>query len=421
MNAVGHTAESDHAEANFFQQPLILACLRLRSLNAVETRECYHGSMNLWERTLRHARLSVLAARSLDNPPSPPFFVLFINSICNQSCEHCFFWRSLNQKDDLSVEEIRALSEDMGPIENLNLSGGEPFLRKEFGEICRMFIRNNGVKQIYVPTNGSFAEKTVQAIEEVLKESSLYLFAVELSLDGMPEFHDRFRGMKDAFHRAMETYDALVELRKRDPRLHIHGVSTATADNLDELRRLTEFLNERCPEMEHHGIAMITGDRKNASLEGPSLEKYRELYEYSRGVWASRDKHRYGSIVEPMLQHAKLRTLEEKRQVVGCKAGILTGVVYANGDVSLCQTHAPLANLRRKKFSEIWNSDEARVLRKSIAARDCWCTNEVFMWPNIVFQPMELAKSLVQVRPWRTAEVTPGAAPREPASEGRSL
>ena len=57
---------------------------------------------------------------------------LFINSICNMKCEHCFYWQNLNRRDDLTFDEIVRLSEDLGPVENLNLSGGEPFLRREF-------------------------------------------------------------------------------------------------------------------------------------------------------------------------------------------------------------------------------------------------------------------------------------------------
>ena len=92
------------------------------------------------ERISKHARLNWqnLAVRDVS---SPPFLILFINSICNMKCEHCFYWQQLNQRDDLTFDEIVALSEELGPIENLNLSGGEPFLRKEFGEICRQFIR----------------------------------------------------------------------------------------------------------------------------------------------------------------------------------------------------------------------------------------------------------------------------------------
>jgi MoaA/NifB/PqqE/SkfB family radical SAM enzyme len=354
--------------------------------------------MTTWERIRRHARLTAATYRGPSVPPDPPFLILFINSICNQTCEHCFYWRSLNQPDDLTVDELRSLSADLGRVENLNLSGGEPFLRKEFAEICAIFIRENGVKQIYVPTNGSFADRTVAAVEAVLREKKLSLFAVELSLDGMPEYHDRFRGMKDAFERSMETYRALAELQRRDPRLRIHAISTATSENLEEIAALTRYLFEHCPAMDHHNLALIRGDRKNPSLNGPALEQYRRLYREVKRTWAPREENRYGSVVEPMLQWAKTRTVEARRQVVPCTAGKLSAVVYANGGVSFCETHPPLGNLRQKSFREIWNSAEAIALRESIAAKQCWCTNEVFLWPSIVYQPLQLAHALVRGR-----------------------
>jgi molybdenum cofactor biosynthesis enzyme MoaA len=121
--------------------------------------------VNVLERVSRHVRLTAMA---FEDTPSPPFLVLFINSICNMKCEHCFYWTSLNKRDDLTRDEIFALSDSLGKIENLNLSGGEPFLRKEFAEICRKFITTNGVKQIYVPTNGYFTDRTIAALKSVL-------------------------------------------------------------------------------------------------------------------------------------------------------------------------------------------------------------------------------------------------------------
>ena len=118
--------------------------------------------MNILTRATRHARIS-WRARAVENPSSPPFLILFITSICNLTCEHCFYWRNLNQRDDLTVDEIFKLAREMGPIENLNLGGGEPFIRKEYAEICRFFIRNNHVKQIYCPTSGYFTDRTVRA------------------------------------------------------------------------------------------------------------------------------------------------------------------------------------------------------------------------------------------------------------------
>ncbi|HKI20203.1 MAG TPA: radical SAM protein [Isosphaeraceae bacterium] len=354
--------------------------------------------MNFWSRAVRHARITL---KNYVGAPSPPFFIFFINSICNQKCEHCFYWRSLNSKDDLTFDEIVGLSRSLGRIENLNLSGGEPFLRPEFSDICKQFIRHNGVRQIYVPTNGTFKERTIRHVKAILEEKDLDLFVVEHSLDGMPEFHDRFRGQRDGFAKSIETYDALAEVQKSDPRLRIHAISTATDVNMDEIRRLTTYLFERCPQMDHHNLAMIRGDRKNPALQSPRLKEYKDLYEYVQRLWGSREHGRYGASVEPLLQWAKGRTAAKQTQVVPCRAGVLSAVVYANGDVSVCENHEPIGNLRQHSFPEIWRSDRARALRQSIRRKECHCTNEVFLWPSIVYQPIQLLRAMIGAKPWR--------------------
>jgi MoaA/NifB/PqqE/SkfB family radical SAM enzyme len=359
--------------------------------------------MNTVERIVRHGKLTWknLAFPSVG---TPPFLILFINSICNLTCEHCFYWQNLNQRDDLKVEEIFALARDLGRIENLNLSGGEPFLRPEFAEICRFFIQNNGVGQIYVPTNGYFTERTIKALKSIFEEKSLELFVCELSIDGMPEYHDRFRGNSKSFAKLLETYEALAEMQITEPRLRIHSISTVTSENLDEIKRLTTYLYERCPAMDHHNLALIRGERKNKSLVLPDLKTYDELYQYARRLWGPREEKRYGALVEPMLQWAKIKTAEQETQVIPCRAGVLSGVVYANGDVSFCEMHPPLGNLRQKTFREIWHSSQAHALRRSVHAKECWCTNEIFLWPSINYQPAHLAKALLGSRAWAKAD-----------------
>jgi MoaA/NifB/PqqE/SkfB family radical SAM enzyme len=355
------------------------------------------------QRVGKHARLNWQSLARTE-VPSPPFLILFINSLCNMKCEHCFYWQQLNQRDDLTFEEIVALSEDLGPIENLNLSGGEPFLRKEFAAVCQQFIKRNGVKEIYVPTNGYFTERTINAIREVLKDDSLKMFVVELSLDGMPAFHDEFRKTRNAFRKAMETYDALAELQKEDSRLHIHSISTATEQNMAEIKKLSTFLYDRCPQMSHHNLAIIRGDRKNPTLQGPALQEYRDLYAYIRRLWADREETRYGSIVEPMLQWTKLKAAEQGRQFAPCMAGVLSAVVHANGDIGLCEQRPPIGNLRERSFMESWRSYHAGELRQSIRKKECYCTNEIFMWPSIVYQPASLGRAMVGAKVWEKAK-----------------
>jgi MoaA/NifB/PqqE/SkfB family radical SAM enzyme len=377
-----------------------------------------------FERITRHARLSWMAS-GLGDRKTPPFLILFINSVCNLKCAHCFYWRSLNRRDDLTLDEIRQLADELGPIENLNLSGGEPFIRREFAEICRYFIRNNGVKEIYVPTNGWFAEKTVKAVEAVLEESALRLLVCELSVDGTEPFHDELRGVPGSFRKLIATYDRLAEVQAKDPRLRVHATSTATNRNIEELRQLTTWLYARCPAMDHHNLAIIRGDRRDPSLLTPESGEYDGLYEYIQRLWAPREAHRYGALGEPILQWAKHRALEAHEQPAPCRAGIVSAVVYANGDVSFCELHEPIGNLREKRFTEIWSSAEADRLRERISARKCWCTTEVFLWPSVAYQPVHLARALLGCRAWRKprpldpeARATPETTGAEPGDPG---
>src|SRR5438132_4402827 len=172
--------------------------------------------MSLISRIARHARITGKALYHRKRQ-TPPLMIVFINSICNLTCEHCFYWRNLNRRDDLTFEEFRKLSLELGNFETLNLSGGEPFIRSEFAEICSLFIENNGVTQIYVPTNGYFTERTERQLRELLKSRTLHRFVCELSLDGMPEYHNRFRGNPKSFAKAMETYQMLAALQKEEP------------------------------------------------------------------------------------------------------------------------------------------------------------------------------------------------------------
>jgi hypothetical protein len=112
-------------------------------------------------------------------------------------------------------------------------------------------------------------------------------------------------------------------------------------------------------------------------------------------------------VVDPMLTWAKVRTAQQRAQLVPCLAGVLVGVVNANGDVQVCETtaeHPPVGNLREKSFREIWNSPAAHAQRARIRARECHCTNEVFLWPSVTFQPLELARAVVGARVWRRPE-----------------
>jgi hypothetical protein len=124
---------------------------------------------------------------------------------------------------------------------------------------------------------------------------------------------------------------------------------------------------------------------------------------YIRRLWSDREATRYGSVVEPMLQWAKLKSAEQERQFVPCRAGVLSAVVHANGDVALRAAPAD-----RKPARKILHGDlafaRAGEIRRSIRQKECYCTNEIFMWSSIIFQPLSLARSMIGAKLWERAE-----------------
>lgn len=88
-------------------------------------------------------------------------------------------------------------------------------------------------------------------------------------------------------------------------------------------------------------------------------------------------------------------------QVVLCRAGVLSAVVYSNAGMSVCENHSPVGSLREKTFPEIWNSAEAMQLRRSIAIKECYCTNEVFLWTSITYQPVQLPRAMTGAKVWQ--------------------
>lgn len=136
-------------------------------------------------------------------------------------------------------------------------------------------------------------------------------------------------------------------------------------------------------------------------MQCPSLESYEKLFRYTRKLWTPREEGRFGGVVEPMLHWAKVRTARESRQVVPCTAGKLSAVIYANGDVGMCESLPSLGNLRNNAFNEIWYSKDAKSMRRSIRKKDCFRTNEIFLCPSLTFQLLQLIKAMIGSKVWK--------------------
>ena len=353
---------------------------------------------SLTHRTLRHLRLAA-RAHGLTPRETPSYLVLHISSSCNLQCEHCSEHAQLNQPDDLRKSELIKLSEELGKVESLHLTGGEPFLRDELPEICSQFVRQNSLANLSISTSGFYVARTTRTVERMLTQSALHELTVELSLDGTADFHNRFRGDPHSFDNAIQTYYGLAAIARRDPRLKIRVVSTATRENLDELDRLSHYLYDRCPQLQQHKLQLLTGERRRAGLRAPDPDRFFALESAITQLWAARLGYSSQRLQKPLLHWAKSRALSTRKQLVPCKAGVLSAVVYANGDVAVCETdsaHPRLGNLREHSFRELWNSPQAERARGMIRTKQCACANERCLAISMLYQPAEVARALLK-------------------------
>src|SRR3954453_10190964 len=141
--------------------------------------------------------------------------IFFVTSHCNATCETCFYWDELNRQGDLSWEEIVRLSESTPAFTDLWFSGGEPTLRKELPEIIDLFVRNNGVRYINLPTNGLKPNRACEIAEQALSNNPDLELHINIALDGLAESHDFMRGVPGNFEKALETGRLLRRVKPR--------------------------------------------------------------------------------------------------------------------------------------------------------------------------------------------------------------
>jgi MoaA/NifB/PqqE/SkfB family radical SAM enzyme len=368
---------------------------------------------------VRQMRLAA-QAHGLTPIETPAYLLLHVNSACNLLCQHCHVHARLNQPDDLRFSEFVKLSEELGPLELLEMTGGEPFMRSDLAEIASQFCTQNRLNKLSIVSSGYHVESTVAAVAQILQNAELGRLTIQLSLDGTARFHNRFRGDARAFDNAIQTYYGLAALQRRDARLRLHAVSTLTADNAEEIELLSLYLHERCPQLERHSVTSLRSERRNLSLRAAEPAQHIKLERRLKGLWTERERDALYRIAEPVLAWAKQQAVEQRQQIVPCKAGILSAVVHANGDVAVCETlsaHPILGNLRENSFRELWNSPQAQKARTMIRTRQCACASEQALLPSVSFQPAQLARALLKhgLRPGPKSLPPRAATPQGPA------
>ncbi|MCC6173711.1 MAG: radical SAM protein [Chloroflexi bacterium] len=129
-----------------------------------------------------------------------PVVVWTVTRSCNLACLHCY--ASAGDRPfpgELSTAEARTMLEDLAAfgVPVILLSGGEPLRRPDILDLAS-YARSLGIR-VTISTNGTLIDPDVAA-----RLYEIGVGYVGISLDGLEETHDYFRGQKGAFKASIQ-------------------------------------------------------------------------------------------------------------------------------------------------------------------------------------------------------------------------
>ena len=282
---------------------------------------------------------------------------------CNLRCAHCYSRsRNVKYRGELTTEEGKALIDDLArfgaPV--ILFSGGEPLMRPDLLELGR-HATVSGMRAV-ISTNGTLIAKDVAAD---LKKIGLSYVGV--SLDGLRETHDKFRGVKGSFDRALEGIHNC-----QDAGIKVGVRFTINKRNAQDIPGIFDLIEERdIPRVCFYHL-VYAGRGSKLVDEDLSHEETRRVVDLI--IDRTKDLHDRGLPKEVLTvdNHADgvylyLRVLREDpvkaRNVLellqmneGNSSGKGIGCVSWDGEVYADQfwRHHSFGNVRERPFSEIW-------------------------------------------------------------------
>jgi len=133
---------------------------------------------------------------------------LAVTDRCNLRCQYCMPAHGIDivdRKELLTFKEMyritRVLSE-LG-VNKVRLTGGEPFVRKNFIEFLEMLSFNDKLDEINITTNGALISKHIAKLEE------LKINTINLSIDSLSKENFAKITRRDVFDEVYKTLEAI--------------------------------------------------------------------------------------------------------------------------------------------------------------------------------------------------------------------
>lgn len=342
---------------------------------------------------------------------NPMTLTYSVTAACQSKCKTCqigaMYCKDPGRAEmDLKLEEIEKIFSSMKPVYFFNMSGGEPFLRKDLPDIVELACKYLKPRVIHTPTNAILSDRIIENTEKIIKIVRAYdatvPFTVKPSIDGIGELHDEIRGVKGNFESLLKTIDGLKRLEEKYDNFHLELGTVISNFNIEHLEEIEDFVHSLGVESYRNEVAECRTEFFNLNDPiTPPADVYQKLIkDFARKVEENiGKKKRLARTTEAMrvvYYDIAGKILEEKRQVIPCYAGVSNVHINFDGGVWPCCVlgyEKQMGNLREYNydFQKLWYSEKAVEIRKYIKGKNCACplanqaySNELLHLPTLI-------------------------------------
>jgi len=292
--------------------------------------------------------------------PNPKEICIIVTYRCNAKCNMCDVWHHpTDARDEISIEDIAKLPSGLRFI---NITGGEPFIRKDIDEIVRT-VRSK-TERIVISTNGFFTDRIVALCEKYPD------LGIRISTEGLQKTNDSIRQIPDGFDRTLRTLLTLRRMGIKDIGFGM-TVQDMNCKDLLPLYELSDALGyEFATATLHnshyfHKLDNVINDKEMVCSEFSSLIK--ELLKSKSVKKWFRAYFNYGL----------MNYIYGGKRFLKCEMGTESCFVDPFGDVLACNgmdVKISLGNIKEQTFDEIWNSKTADEVREMVRScnKQCW-------------------------------------------------
>ena len=276
---------------------------------------------------------------------------------CNCKCVMCNIWRSpTTPAEEFKPEILNKLPE----LDFANITGGEPFLREDIGEIVR--ILKTRARRIVISTNGYFTEKILNLVKEVGD------IGIRISIEGLPAANDELRGIRDGFDHGLRTLLELQRMGLKDIGFGI-TVSDRNARDMLELYQLAKAMKVEFATAALHNSYYFHKSDNIINEKEAVTECFEELIQEL--LKTNKPKNWFRAY----FNHGLINYIWGNPRLLPCGAGEDMFFLDPFGEIRPCNgmdeasPETSMGNLNQQSFDDIWNS--ARAGRVKARARNC--------------------------------------------------